>query len=276
MPLTMFELFKLTPICIVLCLFGCNNINPEDITIIDGVRPGMELSAFNSQLDSLKINQQIFYSKSMVTNVEEIYNSRMKFYRTDIFNSSKYSSPITQHYGMYYPISIEGTNNIVGLNILLVHTENALVITQSGMFNVTKETQIPALSQDISSGQIEDIARLLSEKYGKPIDTIHFYLNKFYVMEGMEMKTYNCDTTNIGDVLIWKTKYLNIRFFKGISSPYSTYNVNDRTYFTYFDSNPFRVMSYQKGEAPCKSYAYISYELNNDAIKKLGLNKPKL
>ena len=44
----------------------------------------------------------------------------------------------------------------------------------------------------------------------------------------------------------------------------------------YFDSDPYRVINYETGERPCRSYSYISYDLTEEAIKKLGLDKSRL
>jgi hypothetical protein len=77
-------------------------------------------------------------------------------------------------------------------------------------------------------------------------------------------------------MIIWKTKYLNIEYFKGIASATDTYSIKIRRYLTYPDYNPFRDIKYKEGEIPCNSYSYISYQLNDLAIKELELDKVKL
>lgn len=259
----------------ILILTSCSRINPKDITVIDGIRLGMDEEIFYSQLDSLNIKQQTFYTKGIFTDLNEVDDYRMNGYITDIFNSSKYSSTFTHTYGIYYPTVMTGTRNIIGLKVLLVHTDNALAITQNGTGNITKKSKIPALSQNLSYNQIDEIANMISTKYGKPSDTLVFELTNFFVIKKNQVKNYHSDSINIGELLIWKTKFLDIEYFKGIESLESTFNSKENTYFTIIDKS-YRQIDYENGERPCRSYAYISYQLNEESIKKLELDKTKL
>ena len=267
----------ITFICFVcIILTSCNNISPKDITIIDGVKLGTTEEEFYSQCDSLKVEQKVFYTKVMFSGSDEIGESKIQAYVTDLFNTSEYRSQSTQHYGIYYPTTLTGTKNIIGLNVLLVHTSPAWSISNSGFTYITKETNIPGISQDISYNQADDIVSMLSKKYGKPSDTLKFEFVGFYAIEGNQVREYHSDSTNVGEMIIWKTKFLDVKFYKGISSPTNTFNSKEHTYMAYFDSNPFRKIDYDKGERPCYSYSYISYMLNDVAIKKLELDKAKL
>src|SRR5205823_3937187 len=145
-----------------------------DITVIDGVKLGMTTDEFFSQLDSLKIKQQVFYTKVLFTDLNELSNDKIRSYITDLFNTSEYRSKSTEHYGLYYPTTMTGTKNIIGLNILLAHTDAATAISKNGFTNVTKETSIPGISQDLSYNQIDDVTYMLSTKYGKPTDTLRY------------------------------------------------------------------------------------------------------
>lgn len=260
--------------CIILT--SCNRISSKDITIIDGVKLGTSQEELYSQCDSLKVEQKLFYTKIMFSGSDEIGESKIKAYVTDVFNTSEYRTQLTQHYGIYYPITLTGTKNIIGLNILLVHTSPASLFTNRGYTNLTKETNIPGISQDISYNQVDDIASMLSKKYGNPSDTLKFEFLRFYAIEGNQIREYHADSTNIGEMIIWKTKFLDISFFKGIDSPTNTFNSKEHTYMIYFDNNPFRKIDFDKGERPCYSYSYISYKLNDVAIKKMELDKAKL
>ncbi|MBS1755684.1 MAG: hypothetical protein JSU03_00265 [Bacteroidetes bacterium] len=263
-----------TFVVVCLTIISCNRINPKDITIIDGVKLGSSKEDFYNQCDSLKIEQKIFYTKTMFGSSDDVSESRIKTYVTDIFNSSDYSTKYTQHFGLYYPTTLTGTKNIIGLNVLMVHTSQASLITNRGFENLNKET--PGISQDISYNQVDDIANMLSKKYGKPSDTLKFEFLNFYVIEGSQIRSYHSDSTNVGEKIIWKTKYLDISLFKGIASPTNTFNSKDRSYMMYFDNNPYRKIDYDNGERPCYAYTYISYMLNEEAIKKLELDKAKL
>ena len=257
-------------------LVSCNSISPKDITIIDGVKLGTSEDELYSQCDSLKVKQKIFYTKITFSNVEEIEESKIRHYVTDLFNSSQYGAGYTQHYGLYYPIILQGTKNVYGMHVLLAHTSTARTLTSTEGFN-NLNNEILGISQDISDSQIDEIANMLSKKYGKPTDTIKDIFSNFFVIEGNKIKDYQSgDKTNIGEKIIWKTKYLDIFFFKGISSSTGIFNSKDHSYMMYFDGKPFKKINYNNGERPCYSFSYISYTLNNEAIKELGLDKAKL
>lgn len=267
---------------LVLAVFSCtltsckNEIDKKDLTVIDGVQLGTSLDALYKQFDSLKVSNKIIYTKLMFSDFAESGKNKLKVYVTDIFNTSKYGSEETEHYGIYYPTKLTGTKNVVGLNVLLVHTAPAFLISKFEFSNLTKETQITGISQDISDEQADDIATMLSKKYGTPTDTLTFEYTKFYVLEGTQIRDYHSDSLNVGELYFWETKHVRIKYFKGIRSPNSTYNTQDHSYMTYFDSNPFRVINFENGERPCRSYSYITYELTDEAIQQLGLDKPRL
>lgn len=257
-----------------LIITSCNKITKKDISIIDGVKLGTSQQDFYNQCDSLKIEQKIFYTKILFFDGDDAGESRIKTYVTDIFNSSEYNTKDLQHFGLYYPTTLTGTKNIIGLNVLMVHTSQASSITDRGFKLLNKET--PGISQDISYNQVDDIAKMLSKKYGNPSDTLKSAFLGFYVVEGNQIRSYHSDSTNVGEKLTWKTKFLDISLFKGISSPTNTFNLKDHTYSMYLDSNPYRKIQYENGERPCYAYTYISYILNDEAIKQLELDKIKL
>ena len=262
-------------------LTSCNNTTPKDLTIIDGIRLGTSREELDRQYDSLKIEQKVFYSKVMYLGSKDRLH-KIGVHVTDLFNLSEFRSQYVQHYGLYYSSILEGTKNIVRMNVLLAHSSSAFVYYIDGAYHITKDpitekTNISGISQDISSIQIDEITNMLLSKYGKPIDTLKSDLIPFYVIEDNQLGTYNSDSTNIGDVLVWKTKFLDIKFFKGILSPKSTYDIKKHSYLTYLDGgNPFRTINFDIGERPCRSFSYISYKLNDWAIKILELDKVKL
>lgn len=139
----------------------------------------MNEEAFNSQLDSLNIKHKIFYTKVIFRNLNEVNNYRVNCYFTDIFNDGRYTSTISKTYGIYYPTVWPNTKNIVGLTILLVHTDDALYLANSDFASITKETKISAISQNLPVRLTDEIANILSEKYGNPLDTIKSELISF-------------------------------------------------------------------------------------------------
>lgn len=263
--------------CIFIILTSCTKITSKDVTIIDGIRLGTTEDGFNRQCDSLKNQQVLFYTKSVFSRLlssldnrpENLDEYRIKGYVTNIFNSSYYNggSPTLQHYGLFSLINGNGTENIVGLNVLL------------GYMLTTKNDDLPLFSQNMSCIQIESIARMLTEKYGKP-DTILKNQNlTFHVLEKNKILSYSSDTSSFGEMLIWKTKYLDIKFFKGIASGNNIYNLERHSYTSYLDYNVKRIITnveYEEGKRPCYSYSYICYMLNDLAIKELELDKVKL
>ena len=144
---------------LAISITACNRIDPKDITVIDGARLGLDLHAFYAQLDSLMVPQESFYTKTMTRDLSEVLSSQIKFYRTDLFNTSKYSSSLTNHYGTYYPMTIEGTKNVVGVNILLVHADNALVFTDHPAVRRESQKRRPAIN-GLRIGRLVEIAGL--------------------------------------------------------------------------------------------------------------------
>jgi hypothetical protein len=263
---------------LIVILTSCNNITPKDLTIIDGIRLGTTQDGLNSQCDSLKIQQPVFYTKTLFSITENTIDYRLKGYVTNIFNTSEYNggSQTLQHFGLFYPMNVDGTKNIVGLTVLLFRTSQALIISNTGISSLTKETNIQSISQNMSSSQIESIASMLTEKYGKPTSIVKDPNTTFYVFENNKLNPHSSDSTNIGEMITWKTKYLYITFFKGLASGTDTYTMKNHSYMSYFDYNPKRIIKYEDGEGPCRSYSYITYKLNELAEKKLKLDKVKL
>ena len=263
---------------LIVILTSCNNINTKDITIIDGIRLGTNQDGLNSQCDSLKIQQPIFYTKTLFSVTENPVDFKIKVYVTNIFNTSEYNggSQSLQHYGLFYPMIVDGTKNIVGLTVILFRTSQALIISNTGISSLTRETNIQSISQNMSSSQIESIASMLTEKYGKPSSIVKDPNTPFYVIENNKLNPHISDSTNIGVMLTWKTKYIDITLFKGLASGTDTYTMKNHSYMSYFDYNPKRNIKYEEGEGPCRSYSYITYKLNQLAEKKLELDKVKL
>ncbi len=256
-------------------LTSCNNITPKDLTIIDGIRLGTSRDELNTQYDSLKIETKSFYTKALFKSSDNINDYGLKFHVSEIFNASEYRSQKTQHYGLYWASILEGTKNVSEMIILLVHTSPAFSFSNSIITNLTDNSNMQGITQDISYGQTDDIARMLSGKYGKPNDTIKNQLIPFYAIKGTQIRPYFSDSTNIGEIIVWKTKYLDIKFFKGIESHFNIFESSTHNYLISING-PIRKCNYDQGEKPCHSYSYISYKLNDLAIKELELNKIKL
>ncbi len=162
------------------------------------------------------------------------------------------------------------------MNVLLVHTAPVFVVSNYGSTNISRETNVPGIKQDLTEYQIHDIGKMLSDKYGKPRNKMKFKYIEFFVIERTQIQKYLPDTSNMGELIIWETEHLEISLYTGINSPKSTYDTKSKSYIHYFNSDPFRTIDYAEGEKPCKSYSYISYTLKDETRKKLGLDKNKL
>lgn len=254
----------------------CNLPEPKDLTVIDGLQLGTTLDKFYTTLDSLKIQKREFYTKVVFSDIGELNSNKITGYVTTIFNSNKYSSASTQHYGLYWPAINTGTQNVIGLQVLLSHTDNAAIINKEGIVHLTRENHIPAISQEISYNLDFDIPNMLSKKYGKPFEKKRYIPANFYVLEGSQIKEYAGDSTNKGDLTIWKTKYFDIKYFEGLLSRKRTFNNKTNSYMYYFQNDAADHVDLENGEEPCYAYCYISYVLNKETIKKLSLDKPKL
>lgn len=252
-----------------------SNIKNNEKTIIEGLKLGTTTDNLYHQMDSLKLDNKIFYSTQIATDSEELENSKFRIYYTKLFNDPEYVRENRSHLGLFYPTHLSGTDNVVSLNVLLGHTGPAKLFSKLGISDLTEENGIQAFDQTMTQSQIEDIQFMLTEKYGKPKDTLRFDFLSFFVIERNKINSYKCDTSNIGEMLIWENDYFDIKFFKGIISPNRGYNSKSKTYMIYFDDNPFREVDYQNGERLCMSYAYINYELNYKAINGLKLRETK-
>lgn len=250
---------------------SCHSISKDDVTIIDGVRLGETQQSFYKLCDSIGLMEQIFYTDIIFNDYKLAQKSKIKCYTTNILNFSEYRTPKTQHYGIYYPITLGGTDYIIGLNVLLIHTGQAVSRTKSGIYNLTEDNNIWGINQDISIGHQMDIERMLSEKYGPPKDTIWSQFTSFYGIEGNQIKNFHSDSLRLGGLYQWRTRYLDVSYFGGIRNPSKTFFTNGSGYNFNFNADFERVIDYDKGERSCYSYSFISYKLNHEAIKELKL-----
>lgn len=263
-------------IILLTSLINCTNINNEDFRIIDGIKLGTTVDEFNKQCDSLKILHKVLYTRTRFSNLNQLRYNQINNALSEIFNTSQYKSQFTDHYGLYYPLKQSGTNNIVGLNVLLIHTEDADLISGTSYENITSKTMIKGANQDIPEEQTTTIYNMLVKKYGQPTKTTKSEFTEIYVIEEGVIKTYKPDSSNLGEMYYWETKNLDISYFKGVRSAITSFIVPDNKYMTYFKADPFRILDYEKGERYSRSFSYISYNLKDESIKKFGLDKSLL
>ncbi len=257
---------------------GCNNIPDEDITIIDNIVLGKPMTNFNKQMDSLAIPHQSFITKTFINNYDDILDkyNHINMYYSNILNFSEERSYHNDHFGLYYPITLTGTNNNIGLIVLLGHTRKPYLssdLEKNANFVTEKN-----IVQDVNENVIEKIEKLYISKYGKPFSDNKSEYNLLYIIENNEIKKYS-DTTRVGREILWKTEYMNISLFTGLDSYDCTYNKEERYYTETVLSFGKRIVAKKNLEAnemPSYSFAYIKYELNDLAIEKLKLDNKKI
>lgn len=266
------------PIIITMVVFsGCNRISKNDLTVIEGLHLGVDKEQFLKQFDSLDLSKTTLYSKCFFNEDDRPSLEQITFYTTDIFNYPKYRNKSMEHIGLLYPVLYTGTNKIIGVQVMLIHTEGAIQFTSNGVHDLTVETKIMAAGQDIPSGLTEKVGDLLEKKYGNPSDTIKSSFNTFLVIDGKDIREFHGDENNCGTELIWKTKYFNVTYFSGIRSNYTTYNsiYAKHNYYQRLTDDPYEI-DYKNGEETCRQYCLITYMLNDETIKKLGLDDSRL
>lgn len=251
-------------------------VKKEELRVIDDIQLGTTLNQLYSQFDSLNFSPRNFYTNILITSVNEIKNYELRIHATDIFNLSPYKTEAINHYGIFYPTLTSGSKNVVGLTVLLVHTNPVLLLSDDGFTQLTKETGVPGISQDISISLMKDIELMLRKKYGQPISSENTLYNTIYIIEGNQIRDYVDNESSSNEYLFWKTKYYTVKFFKGMKSKASKYNIKDQVYITTYFKDPSLSINYEEGESQCQSYCFISYELTAEAIKLLGLGDPKL
>jgi hypothetical protein len=270
---------KLYFISVFFLLFiSCNNISEEEVTVIDNIVLGQNMTKFNKQMDSLSIHHQNFLTKLYLDNFNDIIdeNNHINMYYSNIFNFSEAKSNHNDHLGLLYPITLTGTENNIGLIVLLGHTGKPILSSI-----VEKDTFLQSekhFGQDTNKNVIDKIKEMYVSKYGNPTSEYESKFNLLYVIEKNQINKYT-DTTRVGKEINWNTKYMNITLFTGVDSYDCTYDIDKRYYTETIWSLGQRVIAknnIKASEIPCYSYAYIKYELNDEAIRKLKLDKTKI
>lgn len=267
---------KLSLLLFVFCIISCNKIEKSDLTVIDKVELGKDKKSFYKQFDSLSINPKLFYTDLIFFDSESLEKSKINIYISQIFNTQQYlpKNESTNHYGIFYPVQNFGTENIIGLKILLVHTCPSMLITNGHFYKITDQSKIFGISQNIRIDLIDNIQEMLISKYGKPTEILKPLNTDLYKFENGSIKTYTSDSLHMGELVTWKTKYLNICLFKGFRSYRSVYTP-DGYNETYFEDNN-HTQKLQDNEIATYSLPYISYTINEETISKLKLDKINL
>lgn len=259
-------------------VISCNEVPKEDITVIDNFVLGQYLPDYGKKMDSLSIPHKRFFNQIAINSFDEILNqdNYVHMYYSKIFNFSDERNNESEHLGLLYPLMLNGTQNNIGLVVILGHTGNPDL--SSNLVNYRGTVNEKYFRQDINRNMVDKIINLYTSKYGTPSDTLETKFGNFYVIEKNNILKYS-DTTRISKEYIWKTEYLDITFFTGIDSYNSNFDVEHKFYqeviWSYGKKFPAK-NSLSDNEIPCYSFAYIQYELNQKAIEKLKLEKKNI
>jgi hypothetical protein len=265
---------------IILLLFvfflSCHNIPKEKLTVIDNFVLGQPANNISKQMDSLSIPHQRFCTKMVFGEFNDMLddNNFINMYYTNTFNLSNYRSKFNDNLGLLYPMTLTGTQSVIGLIVILGHTTTPLFFGDSKNFEKTFTEKV--FNQDINANLIDDIKNLYISKYGQPTDTFSMASHKVYIIRGNQI-ALNGDPDRKGLDIKWETEYYTVTFFTGLESYESYYDPNGYADVTMSTGTlgPIPVDPL-KNEVKCQSYCYIEYQLNNKAIKELKLDKKNL
>lgn len=265
------------PFLLFIFVVSCNNITKEKLTIIDNFVLGQSTVSISKQMDSLSIQHKRFCTK-MVLSENELFdnNNFINMYYTNTFNLSNYRGRFNENLGLLFPITLTGTQNTMGLIVLLGHTAQHWFLGTSKNYENTYAEK--SFYQDINADLIEDIKNLYISKYGQPTDTFSLPAHKFHFIKGNQILE-DGDIDRKGLYIKWETEYYTITFFNGLPSYDSKFNTYEKSYQDQFylggSRFPKQVNRF-KNEVKCYSYCYIKYELNAKAIKALKLDKKNI
>lgn len=266
----------ITILSILTLLVGCNKLDKKSLTVIDDINIGVPKDSLTVQFYMKNILQKELYTKSFFEDYNDIENYKQYFQMSQVFDFPNFKNQNINHYGVYLPVIKTGTNNVIGLNILLGHTDNATLLDQNlGIINISNETNIQSFDQNTRIDLLDKIESLLYEKYGEPTEKTKRDFIPFFVLEGKTANRYGTQNESKGDAVIWKTKNMEIIFFKGIPNYNTFYDTQNNAYFYLFEDNSL-TKKINKNQILCNQYAYISYNIDEETIKKLELDKIKL
>lgn len=260
---------------IILVIQSCNTIKREDLTVIEGLKIGVNMTAYNKQLDSLNIPKKAMYPQYYVGD-EVAKNGMFQCYTTEMFNNlPELKSPTIKHWGLLVPLVYSASENLVGLQILLSHAAYASFLTSQSR-SLYGDKGRYGINQTVSQELVNAVTKMLTVKYGNPADTIRSENTNFMAITNNEFIEYKSPAIKIGEMLVWKTPYMTISFFKGLPSYRISYDTAWKTYATSFKPGYTIFYNPEAGQSPCYEFTYIKYELNEKTIKALGLDKSKL
>jgi hypothetical protein len=263
---------KIKPIIILslVFVFSCHSYTKQDLKVIDNLLLGLKVNDFYKACDSIGLENKLFVTRTVIKENDTIRNFALRYYCTDKFNLTEYHKRGQDHLGLFYLTTLAGTDNIFKLNVLLIHTEPP--IFASSFLPESYKDSMAVLSQDVNELLIEEIKNLFLQKYETPKQTITGNNVPIKVIIKNEVIDFMQGPTDDGIMYVWETQALIIKYFTGIKNPKNWYSKENRDYWKGYD--PITKLS--EGDFHCRFGAYISYEVKDEALKKLNLDKISL
>ena len=281
-------MYKLSCFMFLLILFlisGCNDsVDKNELKIIDNVQLGTDVNEYLNSLSNLNVEKQYFLSEVFFSDYN-LNQNIIPFPYTKQLDLGHFKSSQNSHLGLFYPQYLEGTDNIIAFSVILVHTEKPLFFLSKGIEPRRVSDKYISISQHVSSDFIDAVENMYISKYGKARDTTTEPMSMIsYKIQGQEIKAYSIpEIKDSLQEIIWETKYLTVRLFKGISSSEEKFDKKDHRYYYRIGTNAKGLaevkdikVDYSNGETMCRTYSFIHYRLKQEVISKLKLDKKKI
>lgn len=234
-------------------LISCKaQIDKEQLKIIEDISLGKPVK------EAIKLNRDIFTTETHTVNFKDIQGGQTRGFYTNTFNFSNYRAN-NNHLGIVWPTVPNFNENLIGLTILLAHTES---------LNDRK------ISQELPKDFIDEVVRGYTSKYGQPnIEQSNF--GNYYAFEGASIETWQLfpDDDKV-TIYSWETKHYTVKLFFGLYSHRFIFS-KSRGYIP-IDESYKHPLTYSQNEIPCYAYPFIQYKLKDETIEALKLNDKKL
>ena len=240
--------------------YSCQNspeVPVEQITIAEDIVLGMDIDSMYNFLKANGKKAQNF----------QVSGEVVGFYSSDVFDISDFRNTAVQlnHYGLFYPTLLTGTNRLLGLNVLLVSTHNSY-----NEYNTL--SNIPAIKQEVNERLLKEVEDLLNKKYGQPSKTKTEYC-QVYQIQGNQVKEYS-QTPSECEILTWENDFLFVEFNKGFKSYETSFDPINicYNYWATIGGDPKEVDP-RGDQIYSYSLPFIKYELKDTTVKILKLEK---
>jgi hypothetical protein len=248
-------------------LICCNNIPKEKITIIENLTLGVSSDSLNNEMKSKSISIDRFTTEYLIIDRKQLVDESnfINANYTNLFNTV--SDQSQEHIGLLFPRSLSGTNNIIGMTVLLGHTKTPLFLGEAKQYDYMNRSK--CVKQSINEKLITQIKEMYISKYGTPKSEITSESNSVYSINNGKFESKISNEIN-AKTITWETEFLTIKFFTGLK------NYNKGCYYKprdkfYLDVEFTGVPTDYSNKMDCYSYAYIEYSLKDKTIEELKL-----